>query len=98
MARRLPQPTFQRNQATALSLAKEQLLTILENTDHLAEVDRTGKHLRAAKGFMEAIERGEDLRPSQLSYIDGIHEMCYKGAGWETPGLHIDKKKKQLRF
>ena len=98
MAQRLPQPKFERNKATALSLAKEQLLIIFDNTDYLSEVDKKGKHLRAAQGFMEMIERGEELLPTQLSYIDGILEMCYKGAGWETPGLHIDKKRKQLRF
>lgn len=98
MAQRLPQVRYDRGAATAQSSAKESLLTIMENLDHLEKEDPKGKHARAAKSFLDSMNAGETLTPNQLSYVDGILERCYKGAGWETPGLKIDRKRRQLKF
>ncbi len=98
MPHAIPTVLFDKGRATAQSSAKESLLIISENEDHLLEVRNGRKHIEAARNFRQMIERGEQLTPRQLSYVDGILEMCYKGAGHESVNLHVDKKRRSLKY
>jgi len=38
------------------------------------------------------------LTPNQMNFIDGIYESVMKGVGLPSVPVHVDKKKKQLRY
>jgi hypothetical protein len=83
----------------ALKTARMQLEFILANLVHLRKVDRGQKREIAAVRFNEMVERGEELTPNQLSYVDGIYEKTMAGAGMDACDLHVDKKRRTaLRY
>ena len=89
---------FEKNTDQAQRSAKEQLRFVLANERHLLKVRNGQKKLEDGKEFMALIERGVPLSPNQLSYADGIYEAVWRGAGREAVNLHIDKKRKGLRY
>jgi hypothetical protein len=89
---------FSHGQEQAQKSAKIQLEMIMSNLTHLSKV-RNGVNLcDKARQFNDLVKRGVKLSPNQLSFIDSIYEKMWKGAGFESHNLHIDKKKKGLRF
>ena len=89
---------FERNHAQAQRSAREQLRIILANADTLRRAKKGAQMLEAATSFEAILKRGERLTPSQLSYVDGIYEQVMKCAGFESVGLHTDRKRKGSRY
>lgn len=88
----------------AFKSAKFKLEFALDNEDALLSVRGGEGCLKAAEDFwdrMLLIEKGqstEQFTPAMFSYIDGIYEKTWKGAGEQSVGRHIDKKRKGLRY
>lgn len=80
-----------------LASARAKLDMILANAKHLLKVRNGAVKLQAAQDFDRMIRRGEDLTSSQLSYIDGILEAVWAGAGYESINVRHDKPKGLLR-
>lgn len=89
---------FDHGNETAQKTAKIQLEMILSNKHHLIKVRNGAKYFNTASQLNELLKRGIKLTPNQLSLVDGIYERIWKGAGFESCDLHVDKKKKGLRF
>lgn len=93
----MPERTFFRNHEQAQNTAREQLKIICANLSKLT--GKTGAKMKeAARSFRSMVERNEKFTPNQLSYIDGIYEKVMAGAGFDAVSVHVDKKKKGLRF
>jgi len=89
---------FERSETQALNTARVQLDMILANEDRVLKVRNGAEKVKAARDFDALLKRGEMLTPGQLSYVDGIYEAMWRGAGYDSVNLHIDKKGKGLRF
>ena len=81
----------------AVASARASLDMILANTRHLLRVRKGAEKLKAAQDFDAMLKRGEDLTPGQLSYIDGILEAVWDGAGYESVNVHHDKPRFSMR-
>jgi hypothetical protein len=88
---------FEKSEEQALATARVQLDMILANTKHVLKVRNGEEKLKAAQDFAAMLNLGEGLTPGQLSYIDGIYEAMWSGAGYESINVHHDKPKGQLR-
>ncbi len=95
---RQQQRAFERNHAQAQRSAREQLRIILANADKLKRAKKGAQMLEAATSFEDILARGGRLTPNQLSYVDGIYEQVMKCAGFDSVGLHTDRKRKGLRY
>lgn len=93
-----PRPVFERNNRTSQELAKEQLLTIAQNEDHLLNTRNGSKNVQTARSLLQYVNEGGTLTPKQLFLVDGLFEKTFSGAGYESVNLHIDKKRRQLKF
>lgn len=51
-----------------------------------------------AKEFYNDVTRGVKLTESQLNYVDNIYEKVMKGLGFDSCNLHVDRKRKSLRY
>lgn len=89
---------FDKGLELAQNTAKIQLEFIAENYDKLLRLRNGQRLVDAAKQFNQFVKGGEKLSPNSISYVDSIYEKVFKAAGFESCGLHIDKKKKGLRF
>ena len=89
---------FESDRRVADSTIKLQLQFILANLHHLRKVDKNGRMERAATEFDEALEKGEELTPGQRSYVDGIYEATMSGASLPSISVHVDKKRRGLKF
>lgn len=89
---------FDKGLELAQKTAKVQLEFIAANYDKLGRLKNGERLVEAAKQFNQFIEAGVKLTPNQISFCDSIYEKVFKAAGFESCGLHIDKKKKGLRF
>lgn len=81
----------------ALASARAQLNMILANTKHLLKVRGGADKLKAAQDFDVMLKRGEDLTPGQRSYIEGILEAVWDGAGYDSVNVHYDKPRFSMR-
>lgn len=88
------QDNFYDGRDTAISSARDNLAFILENEKNLLKLRNGKRHIQAARSFWDIIRRGGMLTPNQLSYIDGIYEMVWKGKGYESVQLHSDRSRK----
>jgi hypothetical protein len=88
---------YSRDNERALASARANLNMILANAHHLLKARKGAEKLKAARDFDAMLKRGEDLTPGQMSYIDGILESMWDGAGYESVNVHHDKPKGQLR-
>mgnify|MGYP001132213578 CR=1 FL=1 len=78
--------------------AKAQLEVIMANLMHLEKVRNGSELCDKARQFNELVKKNIKLSPKQLSFVDSIYEKMMKGAGYENCTLHIDRKRKGLRF
>jgi hypothetical protein len=90
--------TFERNHEQAQRSAREQLRIILANTPALRYVKGGGALAKAAREMDSQIRNGRPLTPKQMSFIDSIYEKTMRGAGFEAAPVHVDKKRRGLRF
>ena len=96
--RRNDSTIYDHGQALAQRTAKEQLKIIVANISSLSKVRGGDKLIKAARSFYSITEREEKLTPNQLSFVDQIYEKLFAAKGFESCNLHIDKKRKGLRF
>jgi len=96
--RRCDSTSFDRGLELAQRSAKYQLEIIMANLSSLGNVRGGDKLITAARGFNAIVQRNEKLTPNQLSFCESIYEKCMAGKGFESCNLHIDKKRKGLRF
>lgn len=89
---------FDHGNEQAQNTAKAQLEIILANIKHLGKVRNGYNLISKAREFNNLIQQNIKLSPKQLSFVDGIYEKMMKGAGYDSCTLHIDKKRKGLRF
>lgn len=89
---------YQQEIDRAHRLAKHNLEIIFANEKHLLTVRNGAKKLADARDFHGRLVRGEELTPNSLSYIDGIYEKTMEGANLPAVRLHVDKKRKGLRY
>jgi hypothetical protein len=81
----------------ALASARANLNMILANTRHLLKVRKGEEKLKAAQDFDAILKRGDDLTPNQMSYIEGILEAVWDGAGYPSANVHHDKPRFSMR-
>lgn len=96
--RRMDSTSFSHGQEQAQKSAKAQLQVIMANLEHLKKVRNGSVLCDKARLFNDKVNRNEKLSPNEISFVDGIYEKMWKGAGYESCTLHIDKKRKGLRF
>lgn len=80
-----------------LAAIRANLNMILANAKHLLKVRNGAVKLKAAQDFDAMLKRGEDLTPGQRSYIEGILESVWDGAGYESVNVHHDKPRFSMR-
>jgi hypothetical protein len=88
---------FERSETQAVNTARVQLDMILANEDCVLKVRNGAEKVKAARDFDALLKHGEALTPGQLSYIDGIYEATWKGAGFDSVNAHHDKPTGTLR-
>lgn len=88
---------FERNHEQAQRSAKSQLEFIEANIDKLAGEGEKGRAM-AVMSFSLQLREGRPFTPAQLSYIDGLYERVMKAHGLPSVPLHVDRKRKGLRF
>ena len=93
--RRINNLGFDRGLQQAQRSARANLQFILSNKKHLLKVKGGEKLIQAAENMSRW---KEDLTPNQISFIESIYEKTFAGAGFESCELHIDRKRKGLRF
>ena len=96
--RRNDSTSFDHGQEIAQRTAKQQLKIIVANILSLSGVRGGDKLIKAARSFYDMTERKEKLSPNQLSFVDNIYEKLMASKGFESCNLHIDRKRKGLRF
>jgi len=96
--RRMDSTSYDRGVELAQRTAKEQLKIVVVNIESLYKVRGGDKLVSAAKSFYAITERNEKLTPNQISFVDNIYEKLFASKGFESCNLHIDKKRKGLRF
>lgn len=89
---------FDHGQEQAQKSAKAQLEVIMANLHHLSKVRNGNDLCNTARRFNERVNKNEKLSPNELSFVEGIYEKMWKGAGFGSCNLHIDKKRRGLRF
>jgi len=90
--------SFDRGKEQAQRSARANLLIVIANIHLLDRAKDSEKHRKAANDFNGMIKRNEQFSPGQISYIEGLYEKIWKAAGYDACNLHIDKKRKGLRF
>jgi len=96
--RRMDSTSFDHGQEQAQKSAKSQLEIIMANISALARVRGGEKLIKAAREFNSIVQRNEKLTANQLSFCENIYEKIWASKGFEACNLHIDKKRKGLRF
>lgn len=89
---------YDRGRKLAQRLSGEKIAFVMEKLPLLRRVDKKGKGEAAAKEFYDMYLRREPFSENQMNYIDGLYEQVMKGAGLPSCNLHIDKKRKGLRY
>lgn len=89
---------FNRNPDQARRTALDQLRIILANEKHLRSRRDGKKLMEAARSMKTQLETGGSLSPKQYSYVDGIYEKMMAAAGHDAVPLHVDKKRKGLKY
>lgn len=89
---------FDHGQDQAQRSAKAQLEVIIANLKHLEKVRNGSELCKRAREFNDKVSKGLKLSPNELSFVEGIYEKMWKGAGFGSCTLHIDRKRKGLRF
>lgn len=92
------QRTFERNHEQAQRSAREQLRIILANYPALRGVTGGAALLKAARDMDAKLRDGGKLTAKQLSFVDSIYEKTMLGCGFDAAPVHVDKKRKGLRF
>lgn len=96
--RRMDSTSYDRGVDLAQRTAKEQLNIVIANISSLTKVRGGQKLIDAARSFHSIVQREEKLTPNQISFVDNIYERLMASKGFESCSLHIDKKRKGLRF
>jgi hypothetical protein len=94
----LPKDRFSSDRRQADSSIRSMLDLIMANIEHLRKVYRGGRMERAATSMLYLVRQGEELTPGQRRYVEGIWESVMQSAGFESVPLHVDKKRKSVRF
>lgn len=89
---------YSNDKLLAQNSAKIQLEFCRHNVEYLRKVDRNNKMENVLTSFEGMRKRNESFSPNQLKYIDGIYEAIWKGADFPSVPMHIDKKKKGIRY
>jgi len=82
----------------ARNTAKIQIEFALDNLETLLIIDKKKTKLKALVSFIKMLINHEPFTKNQLSHIDGIYETVMKGYGLPSISLHIDKKRKGIRY
>lgn len=90
--------TYSSDKERAQNTAKIQIEFCVVNISSLRRIDRKEKMEKALLSFVEMKSNYEPFTPGQLNYIEGIYEATMKGFDLPSIGLHIDKKKKGIRY
>jgi hypothetical protein len=86
--------SYSSDRAIALKSTLAQLEFILANMKYLDRVDRTGSHRK----FLEDLGPVAGLADWQISRIEKIYELVWKGYDMPSVNDHVDKKRRGLRF
>lgn len=89
---------FDHGQEQAQRSAKAQLEVIIANLKHLEKVRNGAELCKRAREFNDKVSKGLKLSPNELSFVESIYEKMWKGAGYDSCNLHIDRKRRGLRF
>lgn len=89
---------FDHGQELAQRTAKEQIKFVIANLKYLQRLRNGSNLINTAHQFKGMTERNIRLTPNQLSFVDGLYEKVFKAAGYDSVNLHIDKKRKGLRY
>ncbi len=69
----------------------------MANLEHLRKLRRGERYIEAVLSFDKIVREGDELAPGQRSFLEGIYEKSFAGAGYESVSAHIDRKK-SLRY
>lgn len=90
--------TYSNDTVRARNTAKIQIEFALDNLETLLINDKKKTNVKALISFIKMLINHEPFTKNQLSYIDGIYETVMKGYGLPSISLHIDKKRKGIRY
>lgn len=82
----------------AVKNARHKLVFVLDNEKALLSRRGGEKKLSDAKDFWDRIERGDDMTPPMITYIDGIFDTTCAGLGLPHISRHIDRKRKGVFY
>ena len=86
--------SYSSDKAIALKSTEVQIKFINDNLKWLAKVDKKGTHQK----FMQELGPVGGLKDWEISRIEKIYELVWKGYDMPSVNEHIDKKNKGLRF
>ena len=95
---KIPADRYSNDRARAHRTARVQLEFVIQNVQHLRRLDTRGRAENAAQSMLMLLKNGETLSPGQLSYADGLYEQTMGAAGYGSMRVHVDKKRKGLKF
>lgn len=75
-----------------------QIRFVMSNLAHLRKVDRHKKLENAITNFARMNGRKESFSPSQMNFIMNIYEKTWEGANMPSIRMHIDRKRRGLRY
>lgn len=82
----------------AQKTARIQIEFALDNFETLLINDKKKTNVKALVSFIKMLINHEPFTKNQLSYIDGIYEAVMKAYDLPSIPLHIDKKRKGIRY
>ena len=90
--------TYSNDTVRAHNTAKIQIEFALDNIETLIMNDKKKTNVKALVSFIKMLINHEPFTKNQLSYIDGIYEAVMKAYDLPSIPLHIDKKRKGIRY
>ena len=93
--RRINTGGFDKGKEQAQRSARANLEFILTNKKWLLKARKGDQLLKAAESMNR---QKEELTPNQMSFIENIYEKTMSGAGFDSCNLHVDRKRKGLRY
>lgn len=96
--RRADRNTYSSDKNVSRNSAIIQIEFALNNLDALRSKDKDHSKERALFSFAIMLRNDETFTGGQLKYIDGIYETVMKGYNLPSVGMHIDKKRRGIRY
>lgn len=85
---------YSSDKAIAQSSTQIQINFILANMEWLDRVDKKGVHRK----FMEGLGPVNSLADWEISRVERIYELVWKGYEMPSVNVHVDKKRKGLNY